>query len=135
MSLNRAYIDSSSYPEPFGPGCAIQRILYYAVARARSGGLRASGKKLPKLFNTCQYDSLLALMGLGFREQLNIPCTPNPSLSREVAELQSPRYLWAVLKILGPLWIPVILRHLIFRGTQNGTLILGATQYSNTPNF
>ena len=35
--------------------------------------------------------------------------------------------IWVVLKIMGPLWLEITLRHRIPRATKNGTLILGTT--------
>ena len=35
--------------------------------------------------------------------------------------------IWVVLEIVGPFWFPILLRHPICRGYQNGTLILGTT--------
>ena len=29
-------------------------------------------------------------------------------------------YIWEVVKILAPFWIPIIIRHLIFRGPKKG---------------
>ena len=38
---------------------------------------------------------------------------------------------WVVVKIMVPLWIPIIIRHLRFEGTQKGTRIV-TTTHSNT---
>ena len=36
--------------------------------------------------------------------------------------------VWVVVKIVVPFWIPIIIRHLIFKGTQRGTIILTTIQ-------
>ena len=41
-------------------------------------------------------------------------------------ELKS-RHIWVVVKIMAPFWIPIIIRHLIFRVPKKGTIILTTT--------
>ena len=36
-------------------------------------------------------------------------------------------HIWVVVKIMVPFWIPIIIRHLIFRVPQKGTIILTTT--------
>ena len=36
-------------------------------------------------------------------------------------------YVWVVVKIMVPFWVPIIVRHLIFRVPKKGTLILTTT--------
>ena len=36
-------------------------------------------------------------------------------------------HIWVVVKLMVPFWSPSIVRHLIFRSTQNGTIILTTT--------
>ena len=35
--------------------------------------------------------------------------------------------MWVVVKIRVPFWVPIIIRHLLFRGTQKGAIILTTT--------
>ena len=38
-------------------------------------------------------------------------------------------HIWVVVKIMAPFGVPIIIRLLLFRGTQKGTLILTTTQF------
>ena len=36
-------------------------------------------------------------------------------------------YMWVVVKIMVPFWIPIIIRHLIFRVPKKGAIVLTTT--------
>ena len=73
---------------------------------------------LTLLSNHC-YDANLRLVRL-FREE-------------EMLQTKNPKTyaIWVVLKIMVPFWIPIRIRHLIFRVHQKRTIILTATYMLN----
>ena len=50
-----------------------------------------------------------------------------------VQRLPQSRIMWIVVKVMGPFWLQVVLRHLIFRATKLGTLLLGTAHVLSKP--
>ena len=102
--------------KPFRIGASSQLSHDWCIVDPVAAGLMLSGSKLMKKTLELWSTVLKGAEQVSFKESLigiqkRAPLSPKPS---------SLNPKWVVVKIMFPFWIPIIVRHLIFRVTKRG---------------